>query len=209
VPTSWDEVTDPKWKGKVIISASGEEMPARFAHLWKKDGELDWERSFDFWTKLFQQEPLIAKGYRIGAESIAAGEKTIFWVPASGPPTMKALYDNAPLNLIAFPTFLASFRSQGITKGAPHPACAWLFLDYLTSPEGQHWFTDVVSAKGPMNTKAKPGAMAEFMMKAGATFENSDSSASDYSLDGMAAVVYNPENQKKSENFFLELMGVK
>jgi iron(III) transport system substrate-binding protein len=208
LPTSWEEMADPRWKGRVMISASAEEQPGRFAYLWRKDGELNWERSFDFWRKIKAQDPLVTKGFRRGAEQVAAGEKAIFWLSVTGPPTRQH-FDGAPVGIIAFPTFPANFRTDGIIKGAPHPAAAWLLIDYLTSPEGQFLYTDIIDGNLLMNQKAKPGKLTQFMMEQGATVDNTEASASDYTFDAMAAVCYDPENQKKSEDFFLELMGVR
>jgi iron(III) transport system substrate-binding protein len=209
LPRTWEEMTSPRWKGRVIISASGEEVPGQLAWVWRKDGQLDWDGAFDFYRKLKAQDPLITRGYRGGAEQLATGEKSFFWFSVTGPPAVKRLDDGAPLGLIAFPKFVTVFRAAGIVKGAPHPASAWLFIDYLMSPEGQHWYTDVASAKLVLNTKAKPGRLAEYMMSEGVTFENSELLDSDFSVDAMGAALYNPENLKKSKDFFFELMGIR
>jgi iron(III) transport system substrate-binding protein len=208
VPTSWEEVPDLKWKGKSIMSASSEEMPGRLAYLWRKDGELDWERSFDFFSKLSQQEPLMSSGYRRGNEQIAAGERSVFWFSPGGPPS-KLYYQGAPTGLIAFPTTMGTYRSAGIVNNAPHPAAAWLLIDYLTSPQGQFEFTEFISAVLPLNPKAKSGKLTQFLIKFGGAFENADAAESDYILDDMAATVYTAEFSKKSEDFFLEILGVR
>jgi iron(III) transport system substrate-binding protein len=84
LPSSWDEMSDPRWKGKVLISSNSDEMPGRLAWLWRKDVELDWDRSFEFFRKIWAQKPLITSGSRIGAEQVAAGEKAIYWLPSHG-----------------------------------------------------------------------------------------------------------------------------
>ena len=58
-----------------------------------------------------------------------------------------------------------------IYKEAPHPASAWLLVDYLTSPEGQFEYTDVVNAELPLHPKAKPGRLAQWMIGQGLTPE--------------------------------------
>ncbi len=178
VPRSWEEMADAKWKGMVIYSASAEEMPARFAYMWRKDGQMDWERSFTFFTRLFQQEPLITTGFRRGAEQTTAGERAIFWLTAIGPFAQQHL-NGAPVALIAFPQLpTPNFNVSGITNGAPHPAAAWLFIDYLTSPEGQFEYTDTISAKLILNKKARPGKLAQWMIEQGGTLEISAAAAS-------------------------------
>jgi ABC-type Fe3+ transport system substrate-binding protein len=211
VPTSWEEMTDPKWKGKTIVSASSDDFPLNLAWLWKEDGKLNWERSFDFWEKLFQHEPLIGTGYSRGAEQVAAGERAIFWFVPPGPP-VRMLTGGAPISLIAFPKSHMGFRTLGILKGAPHPAAAWLFIDYITSPEGQFEYTERGEVLGgflPLNKNAKPGRHAQYVMELGITQANTNSAYPEFTLDGMAETLYTPENVKKSEDFFLEQMGVK
>ncbi len=156
VPTTWEEMTDPKWKGKTIVSASSEEFPLTLAYLWRKDGELNWERSFAFWEKIFQHEPLVTKGYRRGNEQVSAGERAIFWFTPTEPPTLQH-FDGAPIDLLSFGQIPASTRCAGILKGAPHPAAAWLFIDYLTSPEGAFEYSEVKGSEISLKAKANKG----------------------------------------------------
>jgi len=200
VPKSWDDMTDPKWTGKTMLSRSGEDLPAQLAFLWGKGGKMDWERSFAFFTKLAKQNPMIGRGYRGGTNRVAAGEVSIFWLPAVGPAARLAAR-GAPVALIAFPKFTGTFRSFGILKGAKHPASAWLFIDYLTSPEGQFEYTEVISAKVNINKKAKTGKLGKWLVEQNATVENT------VPLD--AEVVFNNKVQKKSETFFFKLLGIK
>ena len=59
VPKSWDDLKDPKWLGKSVISLSGADAPLLFADLWKKpNGELNWEKAFSFWREvIFPSQP--------------------------------------------------------------------------------------------------------------------------------------------------------
>jgi iron(III) transport system substrate-binding protein len=199
-PKSWDEMLDPKWTGKTMISRSSEDIPAQLAYLWKKNGDLDWERSFDFFTKLMKQKPVIARGYRGGTNQLAAGEAGIFWFDAVGPPSRLA-GKGAPLRLIAFPKFTGTFRSFGVLKGAQHPASSWLFIDYLSSPEGQFEYTNVISGKVPVNKKAKVGKLGKWLVDQNVTVKNT------VPLD--AEVLFDTALQKKSEHFFFQLLGIK
>ena len=200
VPRSWEAMLDPKWTGKTMLSRSSEDFPAQLAYLWRKGGELNWERSFDFFTKLANQKPMIGRGYRGGTKRVAAGEAAIFWFASPGP-AAQLHQRGAPVALIAFPKFTATFSSLAVLKGARHPAASWLLIDYLTSPEGQWEYTDVISAKVPVNKKAKVGKLGKWLVDQNATVENS------VVLD--AQVVFNKEVQKKSETFFFKLLGIR
>ncbi len=151
-PKTWEDMVDPKWAGKTMLSRSSEDLPAQLAYLWGKSGNLDWERSFNLFTKLANHKPMIGRGYRGGTKRVAAGEVAIFWFAAVGPAARLASR-GAPVELIAFPKFTGTFRSFAVLKGARHPAASWLFIDYLTSPEGQFEYTEIVSAK--VNVKQK------------------------------------------------------
>ncbi len=203
VPKSWEDMGDPKWKGKTMLSRSSEEIPGRLAWLWRKGGKWDWERSFKLFRKLKAQDPVIGRGYTGGMQRVAAGEVAIFWFT---PPTTAArlAFKGAPVSLIAFPKFFSGVRAWMIFKDAPHPASAWLLMDYITSPEGQFEFTDTVAGSLPLNRKAKPGEMARWTIDRDANLGNTE--LIDFS---QVKTIYSDEVQDKSEKFFFKLLGLR
>lgn len=203
-PKTWDDMTSAKWKGLTLLSRSSEEFPSRLAWLWGSTENLNWERSFEFFTKMVKnQKPAIGRGYSGGTKRVAAGDVGIFWFPALGAYSrLKA--KGAPLDVIAFPRFPMTFRSHAIMKDAPNPAGSWLLIDYLMSPEGQYEYTDVISAKVVVNKHAKSGKLAKILVDGGATAENAA-----LVEPATAAKIYTPEVQKKSEDFFFKLLGIK
>jgi len=205
VPKNWEEILDPKWKGKTLISRSAEEFPARLAFVWRKKDKLNWDRAFKFFGKLIDNhKPAIARGYSGGNQRVAAGEVAIFWFPAIGTAVRLAVNKKAPVGLIAFPKFPITYRSYGILKGAPNPASSWLMIDYLTSPEGQFDYTSRVSAKSALNKKAKLGKLAKWMNDNGATNINGD-----LSNPTLTSKVYTEKVLKKSENWYFKKLGIK
>ena len=204
VPKSWEDMANPKFKGKTMIARSSEEIPGRLAWLWRKNGKWDWERSFDLFRKLKAHDPVIARGYSGGMQRVAAGEVGIFWFCPASVPTRLALTKGAPVSLIAFPKYFGGLRAWNVFKDAPHPASAWLLMDYITSPEGQFEFTDKVAAFIPLNRKAKPGRQAQWMHDRGGKVENMTL------IDlGNLKEIYSKEVQKKSETFFFDLLGLR
>ncbi len=205
VPKSWDDVKSKKWKGKTMLSRSSEEFPARLAFIWRKDGKMNWDRSFKFFGELIDnQKPIIGRGYSGGNQRVAAGEVGIFWFAAIGAAARLAVRKKAPVALIAFPNFPITYRSLSILKGAKNPASAWLMIDYLTSPAGQLEYTTVVSAKLPLNKKAKAGPLAQWMIDQGANTKNGA-----LSDPAVAAKLYSDAALKKSENFYFKKLGIK
>ncbi|MGH8546168.1 MAG: ABC transporter substrate-binding protein [Gammaproteobacteria bacterium] len=203
VPKSWDEMLDPKWSGRSMMAANAEEFPARLAWLWREDGKLNWKRSFAFFKQLAQQKPLLVKGYGAATQRLIAGEAGIFWFPTLGTPVVSAL-KGAPLKFAAWPKFPATSRGCAIPKGARNPGAAWLFIDYLTSPEGQYEYTDVIQANFPANKKAKPRKLTQHVIRSGVTLEKADI----YNPTAIAKMMTD-EVMKKSETFFFEIFGLR
>ena len=203
-PKNWDDMISPRYKGLALLSRSSEEFPSRLAWIWGSADKLNWEKSFDFFTKMVEnQKPAIGRGYSGGTKRVAAGDVGIFWFPALGPyARLKA--KGAPIAVISFPKFPMTFRSYAIMKDAPHPAGSWLLIDYLMSPEGQYEYTQVVSAKVVVNKKAKSGKLAKLLVDGGATADKAALVEPD-----TAAKIYTPEVLKKSEDFFFKLLGIK
>lgn len=203
-PRNWEDMKSAKWKGLTLLSRSSEEFPSRLAWLWGSAEALDWEKSFEFFTEMVQnQKPAIGRGYSGGTKRVAAGDVGIFWFPALGTYS-KLKSKGAPVEMIAFPKFPMTFRSYAIMKDAPNPAGSWLLIDYLMSPEGQWEYTDVVSAKVVVNRNAKSGKLAKVLVDGGATEKNAAL------VDpATAAKIYTPAVLKKSEDFFFRLLGIK
>ncbi|MDP2647087.1 MAG: extracellular solute-binding protein [Desulfobacterales bacterium] len=205
VPKTWEDMADPKFKGKTMLSRSAEDIPGRLAWLFReKDGKWGWDRSFDLFTKLKAHNPSIARGNAGGMQRLAAGEVSIFWFSAVTPAALLAVNRKAPLGLIAFPKFFGGVRAWTIFKNAPHPASAWLLTDYVTSPEGQFEFTDRVQGFIPLNRKAKPGRMAQWVAERGGTLENLNV----IDLTNLEEI-YSDKNQERSEKFFFKLLGLR
>ena len=204
VPKNWDDMTSAKYKGLVLLSRSSEEFPSRLAWLWGSTDNLNWEKSFDFFSRMVKnQKPAIGRGYAGGTKRVAAGDVGIFWFPALGTYS-KLKSKGAPVEMIAFPKFPMTFRSYAIMKDAPNPAGSWLLIDYLMSPEGQWEYTNVVSAKVVVNKNAKSGKLAKVLVDGGATEKNAAL------VDpATAAKIYTPAVLKKSEDFFFKLLGIK
>ncbi|MDP2645260.1 MAG: extracellular solute-binding protein [Desulfobacterales bacterium] len=203
VPKSWEDMTAPRWKGRTMLSRSSEELPGRLAWLWRKDGKWDWDRAFDLFQKLKAHNPQIADGYQSGVQRVAAGEVDIFWFTTPGV-VRRFVEKGAPLDIIVVPKFFGGMVSWGTLKGAAHPAAAWLLTDYLTSPEGQFAWTDFFGVHMPMNTKAKIGRFMQWGMDRGITFENLEI----IDLANLAEI-YAPEVQKKSEQWYFKLLGLR
>ncbi|HEX6536779.1 MAG TPA: extracellular solute-binding protein [Gemmatimonadaceae bacterium] len=138
-PKDWDDVLDPKWKGKVIIRdpiASGS-MRAIFGAIILRsirntgspEQGFEWLRRLDANTKEYTLNPTILY-QKLGRQE---GLITLFDMPDIA--TLKQRY-NIPVSYV-IPASGTPILVDGIAvvKGAPHPAEARAFYEYVTTPK--------------------------------------------------------------------------
>jgi iron(III) transport system substrate-binding protein len=139
-PRDWDDLLDPRWKGKILIRdplASGTMrtlfsmvLARSVAETGSPDRGFDWLRRLDAQTKEYLQNPALLMEKLDRREGlITVWELTdMLWQRQRG----------APLDY----RFAASGTpviddSIGLVKGAPHPREAREFIDFVGSIEGQ------------------------------------------------------------------------
>jgi iron(III) transport system substrate-binding protein len=146
LPKSLKGFLDPKWKGKLAIEAGDAEWMATLVKKW---GEAD---GMAFFRKLSEMRPDVRKGHPLLAQLVSAGEIAVCLTAYSANvETLKrkgAPIDYAPIDAIARP------QGLGIARGAPHPAAALLFADFVLSAEdGQRLYEEM--GRPPVNRKVK------------------------------------------------------
>jgi iron(III) transport system substrate-binding protein len=203
VPKSWDEMLSPKWNSRSIMAANAEELPARLAWLWRQGDKMNWDRSFAFFKKLAEQKPLLVSGYGAAAQRVVAGEAAIFWFPTLGSPIVSFL-KGAPLGFVSWAKFPAQLRASAMPKGARSHGAAWLFIDYLTSPEGQFEYTDVIQANFPVHKRAASGKLLQAAMKWGVSLDKADTISPSRTSDVITDEVLNT-----SQKFYFQVFGLR
>lgn len=146
LPKSIKGFTDPKWKGKLGVEAGDAEWMATLVKKW---GEAEGMAVF---KKLAELQPAVRKGHPLMAQLVSAGEIPVLLTAYSANvETLKrkgAPIDYAPIDAIARP------QGIGISKNAPHPAAALLFVDFVLSAEdGQRLYESM--GRPPVNRKVK------------------------------------------------------
>jgi iron(III) transport system substrate-binding protein len=141
-PTSYEGITDPKWRGKIVMA-----NPATHAttiawlvglreHVFKSD---------DAWMKfvkgLAANKPMFVASFGPTPAPIESGEKQI------GISMPKYIITKAPAPLdwarVKQP-LLGTPRAMAITAAAPHPHAAKLFVDYWLSKDAMKMLADQV-----------------------------------------------------------------
>ncbi len=130
VPNSYEDLLHPRWLGKLGLEGGDTDW---FGAVVKSMGEA---KGIAFFRRLAQNKPEIRTGHTLIAELVASGEI----------PLAAAIYNHNAERLVEkgapikwkplTPTF-GRPNAIGVSKRAPNPHAAMLFVDFMLSKEGQ------------------------------------------------------------------------
>lgn len=146
LPKTYEDLLDPKWKGKLGIEAKSESW---YATLLQAMGEEKGKKLFhDIVTRNGMS---VRYGYSLLDNLVIAGEVPLALTVYQHMP-QAAKEKGAPIDWFALKPTIARFNGIGIARHAPHPNAALLFYDYMLSSTGAQ---KAFAAMGyvPANTK--------------------------------------------------------
>jgi len=134
-PKSWDDLLDPKWKGKLVTDT----RPSGFLRLTSVWGR---EKTLDYLRKLARNKPIFVRGQTKAATLMAAGDYML-----SAPMYLQSYVivgekKGGPLGFNLPNPLPTYFLNYGIIKGAKHPNAGKLLLSWLGS-EGYKIMEDI------------------------------------------------------------------
>jgi iron(III) transport system substrate-binding protein len=151
VPKKWENLLDPKWKGKLGVINS--------THHWGRLAAGPWgeEKTIDFIKKLSAQQPILSRAGEM-AQRLILGEVLIS-ATLQDSQLYEAKESGAPIVFAeqVQPVISPEYH-VGVLKNAPHPNVGHLFVIFMASPEVQTiWekYTGHTSAHVPGTTAYK------------------------------------------------------
>jgi iron(III) transport system substrate-binding protein len=130
LPRSYDDLLDPKWKGKLGLEDAAYVW---FVNVLKMKGE---KPGIEYMRRLARQDVSLRASTTLLTNLVAAGELP-FAIDLYADDVERVKKAGAPLDWVAFDPMIVHTIAGGINKNAPHPNSAKLFMDFLLSEDGQ------------------------------------------------------------------------
>ena len=146
LPKSYEDLLDPKWKGKLAIEADDRDWTGGILT------ELGEQRGAKLLRDIVATNGIsVRKGHTLLANLVASGEVAMN-LSAYAHRAEQMKNNGAPIDWVIIPPGIARFNGAGLARRSPHPFAAALFLDFLLT-DGQ----DILAKRDlwPANPKVK------------------------------------------------------
>ena len=147
LPKTWDDLLQPRWKGKLGIEADDQDWLAGVT------SELGEARGVKLFKDIVAANGMsVRKGHTLLTQLVASGEIP-FALTVYNYKAEQLKQKGAPIDWLSLGTAIARPNGVGVARNAPNPHAALLFYDYELSEEGQRILAgrDFV----PTNTKVE------------------------------------------------------
>ncbi len=147
LPKAYEELTNPKWKGKLGIEAADYDW---FSAVVTEMGE---EKGLKLFREIAAKNGLsVRKGHTLLANLVVSGEVPLALTTYLYK-VLQLKNDGGPIDHLVLPPEIARAQGTGMARKSPHPHAAVLFMDFLLS-DGQ----EILGKRDfiPTNVKVKP-----------------------------------------------------
>jgi len=128
-PTTWRDLIDPKWRGRVAVG-----HPGFSAYVGTWVVMMSQLYGWDYFEKLDKNDPLIGRSINDTVTALNSGER---WIAASAAQTVLENVGRGNPLAIVYPTdgALLMVAPSAVMANAPHPNAARLLLEFLLDVE--------------------------------------------------------------------------
>jgi iron(III) transport system substrate-binding protein len=158
VPTHYDDLLNPKWRGKILMDEGDHAWYGALIHAWGK------ERAESYMKRLADQDIQWRRGHTLLLQLVVAGEAPLGVPYANSTERMKR--QGAPVDWVdTFKPIVTGLNYIGVSAKPRNPNAAKLFVDFTLSRHGQ----EVIRDRGrlparpsvhPLSAKAHPARLA-------------------------------------------------
>ena len=129
-PKSYEELLDPKWKGRMAVHELETQVTISMMDWWGK------EKTVEYWRGIAALTPRVLRGRSLMLDLLVPGEYDLAAsLHTSSVSEKKA--QGAPVEWVHLERHVADFTGEALMRGAPHPSAAKLYLNWLVGLEGQ------------------------------------------------------------------------
>jgi iron(III) transport system substrate-binding protein len=147
-PKQFDDLADPKWKGRLIGEPRDVEILMGLArHKFKDD-----EKAINLIKKIAANNVEFHRGHSDLAELLVAGQAAACFTCYSHHYPSR-IRKGAPVGYM-LSEGIATINATALAKGAPHPNTAWLFARWAASEEGQKVYAQ--GGRNPAHPEVEP-----------------------------------------------------
>ena len=154
IPKSYDELLDPRWKGRrIAIDRTAHGLLRGLAATWGKD------KAVAYLKRLAEQQPVMARASITAVDSMHTGNVSMVLARA---PVIQG-YKNklgSPFDLVSLEPIIAQLDAVMLSAQSPHPNAARLFADFALSKEGQSALAEVQQI--PVRRDMEPSSQPAF-----------------------------------------------
>lgn len=130
VPKTYEQLLDPKWKGKKIsIDNEAYGLLSGLIRTWGR------EKALSYFKKLAAQDPVPMRGNTNRVQLTMAGEYPL--IIAYAPTIQRETSRGAPIDWVPLEPVVVQVNPVMLAANSPHPNAAKLFIDFILSKEGQ------------------------------------------------------------------------
>ncbi|MEP7067846.1 MAG: extracellular solute-binding protein [Usitatibacter sp.] len=146
LPTTYKDLLDPKWKGKLGIEVKNDDWFATVVHLIGSE-----EQGLKYFRDLVATNGISPRhGHTLLNNMVVSGEVPLALTVYNYMPE-QAKKKGAPIDWFAIEPAVARANAIGVAKNAPHSAAALLFYEYMLGLDGQNAMVSVDYV--PTNTR--------------------------------------------------------